>query len=70
MKERLRSIAGFFLIVLGVIGLALPIVPGVLLLTAGAVFLAPNYPAIQRLLVRVKLHREGARARKAEKNHG
>jgi uncharacterized membrane protein YbaN (DUF454 family) len=60
MKERLKRIAGFLLILLGLVGLGLPIIPGVLLLTAGGVCLAPSYPAIERLLVKLKLRREKA----------
>ena len=55
MKQRLKIIGGFLLVPLGLIGLALPLVPGLLLLTAGAILLAPSYPVIQRLLDRLKL---------------
>ena len=55
MKQRLKVIGGFLLVLLGLIGLALPLVPGLLLLTAGAILLAPSYPMVQRLLERFKL---------------
>ena len=55
MKERLKLIGGVFLIFLGLVGLLLPVVPGVVLLAAGGVLLAPSYPAIERLLVKLKL---------------
>jgi uncharacterized membrane protein YbaN (DUF454 family) len=57
MKQRLKVIGGFLLMLLGLIGLALPLVPGLLLLTAGAILLAPSYPVVQRLLNRFKLWR-------------
>ncbi len=57
MKQRLKVIGGFLLVLLGLIGLALPLVPGLLLLTAGAILLAPSYPVVQRLLNRLKLWR-------------
>jgi uncharacterized membrane protein YbaN (DUF454 family) len=57
MKQRLKVIGGFLLVLLGLIGLALPLVPGLLLLTAGAILLAPSYPVVQRLLNRFKLWR-------------
>jgi uncharacterized membrane protein YbaN (DUF454 family) len=57
MKQRLKVIGGFLLVLLGLIGLALPLVPGLLLLTAGAILLAPSYPMVQRLLERFKLRR-------------
>ena len=57
MKKHLKIIGGFVLLLLGLIGLALPFVPGLLLLTAGAICLAPSYPGIQRLLERLKLWR-------------
>jgi uncharacterized membrane protein YbaN (DUF454 family) len=55
MKQWLKVISGFLLVLLGLIGLALPLVPGLLLLTAGAILLAPSYPMVQRLLDRFKL---------------
>ena len=57
MKQRLKVIGGFLLVLLGLIGLALPLVPGLLLLTGGAILLAPSYPVVQRLLNRLKLWR-------------
>ena len=57
MKQRLKVIGGFLLVLLGLIGLALPLVPGLLLLTAGAILLAPSYPVVQRSLNRFKLWR-------------
>ena len=54
MKQWLKVVGGFLLVLLGLIGLALPLVPGLLLLTAGAILLAPSYPVVQRLLNRFK----------------
>ena len=55
MKRRLKVAGGFLFVLLGLIGLALPLVPGLLLLTAGAILLAPSYPVAQRLLDRFKI---------------
>jgi uncharacterized membrane protein YbaN (DUF454 family) len=55
MKQWLKIIGGFLLLLLGLIGLALPLVPGLLLLMAGAILLAPSYPVVQRLLDRFKI---------------
>ena len=55
MKQWLKVVGGFLLVLLGLIGVALPLVPGLLLLTAGAILLAPSYPVVQRLLNRFKL---------------
>jgi uncharacterized membrane protein YbaN (DUF454 family) len=50
MKRRLKTICGFLLVIAGILGLLLPFVPGVLFLAAGAFWLAPTFPAVQRLL--------------------
>jgi uncharacterized membrane protein YbaN (DUF454 family) len=55
MKQRLKIIGGFLLVLLGLAGLALPFIPGLLLLTAGAICLAPKYPAVQRRLEQFKI---------------
>jgi len=51
----MKIIGGFSLVLLGVIGLALPLVPGLVFLTAGAILLAPSYPVVQRVLDWLKL---------------
>jgi uncharacterized membrane protein YbaN (DUF454 family) len=55
MKQWLKIIGGFLLLLLGLIGLALPLVPGLLLLMAGGILLTPSYPVAQRLLNRFKI---------------
>jgi len=50
MTRWMKIIGGFSLVLLGVIGLALPLVPGLVFLTAGAILLAPSYPVVQRVL--------------------
>ena len=42
-----REIAGFFLLAAGVVGVVVPIIPGIPLLLAGGVLLAPKYPRIR-----------------------
>ena len=42
-----REIAGFFLLAAGVIGVVVPIIPGIPLLLAGGALLAPKYPRIR-----------------------
>jgi uncharacterized protein YqgC (DUF456 family) len=63
MKQWLKVIGGFLLVLLGLIGLALPLVPGLLLLTAGAILLGPSYPMVQRLLDRFKLWQSNGNSR-------
>ena len=71
MKRKLKLGLGFLLIVLGLVGLILPIIPGVLLLTAGGVLLAPSYPVIERVLGKLKLCRsESAKETKVGENDG
>ena len=58
-----REIAGFFLLAAGVVGVVVPIIPGIPLLLAGGVLLAPKYPRIRIAMeyVRRKLGRAKAR---------
>jgi hypothetical protein len=53
--SRWRQAGGWFLLVVGVAGLALPILPGAPLLVAGLVMLSADYPWARTLLRRVKL---------------
>ena len=55
MMRWIKIVGGFLLVLLGVIGLALPLVPGFVFLTAGAILLAPSYPVVQRVLDWLKL---------------
>jgi len=54
MKKIWRVIAGWFFIILGIIGLFLPILQGILFIIIGLLFLAPGNPFIQRLLAKLK----------------
>jgi hypothetical protein len=50
-----RTAGGWTLLVLGVAGLVLPVLPGVPLLFAGLVMLSTNYPWARTCLRRLKL---------------
>jgi len=43
----LREIAGFLLLAAEVVGVVVPIIPGIPLLLAGGMLLAPKYPRIR-----------------------
>lgn len=64
-----RQFAGWGLVMLGVVGLALPILPGWVFLAWGAVILAPDVPFIARLLDRLA-HRVPALRAAIEKVRG
>lgn len=53
-KHIFRLCAGWFFLLLGIIGLVLPILQGVLFIAIGAVLLAPDIPFFQRTLDRIK----------------
>lgn len=46
----LRIIAGFGLVLLGILGLILPVMPGWIFLIPGLMILAERFPAVRRLL--------------------
>jgi len=50
LRKILRPFLGFFLVILGVIGLILPIMPGWVFLIPGLVILADYFPPIKRLV--------------------
>lgn len=50
MRKRLRPFSGIFLVILGVLGLMLPIMPGWVFLIPGLVILADYFPPIKRLV--------------------
>ncbi len=50
MRKLLRPFSGIFLVVLGVLGLILPIMPGWVFLIPGLVILADYFPPIKRLV--------------------
>ena len=49
----LRTSAGVALIVVGVIGIVLPVIPGIPLLAAGLALVAPDHPLVRRGRVRL-----------------
>jgi uncharacterized membrane protein YbaN (DUF454 family) len=51
MSPLLRHILGWSLLLLGVVGLFLPILQGVLFLAMGAALLSPDIPLFHRMLV-------------------
>ena len=50
MKRILRHVLGWFFVVLGIIGLFLPILQGILFILVGITILAPEIPLFRRLL--------------------
>jgi uncharacterized protein len=50
MKKVYRHVFGWFFILLGIIGLFLPILQGILFLIIGAIILAPEVPFFQKLI--------------------
>ncbi len=58
-----RVVSGVLLLLLGVVGLFVPVLQGVLLLVAGVAVLAPVFPPARRVLVAV--HRRWPRLRRA-----
>ncbi len=45
-----RTIGGFFLVFIGVIGLILPVMPGWIFLIPGLAMLSERFPSVRRLL--------------------
>jgi uncharacterized membrane protein YbaN (DUF454 family) len=54
MKRTLRLIAGVFLLLLGCIGLFLPVLQGILFIILGLILLAPESQWIQKGLKKLK----------------
>jgi uncharacterized membrane protein YbaN (DUF454 family) len=50
-----RRILGWLVLSLGLLGLALPVLPGLLLLGLGIVILGPRDPSLRRLAIRIRL---------------
>ena len=50
MRKILRLISGIFLVLIGILGLLLPIMPGWVFLIPGLVILAEFFPPIRRLV--------------------
>jgi uncharacterized membrane protein YbaN (DUF454 family) len=51
---RLRELTGFALVIAGLLGMLLPILPGVPLLLAGVGILGTNHPRIEPWIARIK----------------
>jgi hypothetical protein len=64
----LRIAAGAILVVVGIIGLALPVIPGTLLIAMGLGVLSVDVPPLKRLRIRLadylRAKREAARKRR------
>ncbi len=52
-----RAVAGLTLIVAGIVGMLLPIVPGIPLLLAGVALLGSSHPWVRPLMARLRLWR-------------
>ena len=59
MRKILRPFLGFFLVILGVMGLILPIMPGWVFLIPGLIILADYFPPIKRLVEWAKAKAQG-----------
>jgi len=59
MKKIHRHIFGWFFIVLGILGLFLPVLQGILFLIIGAMILAPEIPFFDKLLHRLRMKYPG-----------
>lgn len=65
MASRIRSVAGVLLVVVGLLGLVLPVIPGVPLLMAGVALLGRNHPLVRPALERFGRLREKWRHRRS-----
>ncbi|HLA27500.1 MAG TPA: PGPGW domain-containing protein [Syntrophales bacterium] len=54
MKKVYRHVFGWFFLLLGIIGLFLPVLQGVLFLFIGALILAPEVPLFRRIIEDLK----------------
>ncbi len=52
MRQRVKNVLGFLLIGLGVLGLLLPLMPGIPLVLAGLAMVGADQPCIRRLKAR------------------
>lgn len=57
-----RVVAGVLLVVVGVLGTLLPVIPGVPLLIAGVALIGPKHPLIRPFVERFERWREARRA--------
>ena len=58
LREKLRILSGFGLVVLGIVGLILPVMPGWIFLIPGLVILSDHFVWAKRLLDRAKMYLE------------
>ena len=63
MRKVLRIAAGIGLVLIGIVGLILPIMPGWVFIIPGLAILADYFPPIRRLLDWAKSKLEGATGR-------
>ena len=54
MKKVYRHVFGWFFVLLGIIGLFLPVLQGILFLFIGALILAPEVPFFRRIIEGLK----------------
>ena len=54
LKRVLRHVFGWFFIVLGIIGLFLPVLQGILFIIVGISILTPEIPLFHRVMVRLE----------------
>lgn len=62
IRSTLRVSAGVFLVILGVLGLVLPIMPGWIFLIPGLVILGDYFPPVKRLVEWAKAKARSASA--------
>ncbi len=62
MREKLKIISGFGLVLLGITGIILPIMPGWIFLIPGLVILSDHFVWAKRLLDRAKMYLEKMKA--------
>ena len=63
MKKIVKIISGVVLILIGLVGLIMPIMPGWVFIIPGLIILAEYFPAVRRLVDWAKSKIEGASGR-------
>ena len=66
LRKTLRILSGLGLVIIGIIGLIMPIMPGWVFLIPGLVILAEYFPPVRRLLDWAKRMYEKQKSRQAE----
>ncbi len=64
MSALLRTVAGVILITVGLIGLVLPIIPGIPLLIAGVATMGRDHPLLRLVFARLNRWRTGRAGQK------